>query len=41
MLTKKASWIVAALASALFATSAVAASPSVSADQVGLSKDLI
>jgi glycosidase len=41
MLTKKASWIVAALASALFATSAVAASPSVPADQVGLSRDLI
>jgi hypothetical protein len=41
MLTKKVSWLVAALASFVFATSAVAASPSTPADQVGLSKDLI
>lgn len=41
MLTKKVSWIIAAFASLIFATSAVAASPSTPADQVGLSKDLI
>jgi len=41
MLTKKVSWIIAAFASLIFATSTVAASPSTPADQVGLSKDLI
>ncbi len=41
MLSKKTNWIVVGIASAIFATSAAAASPSIPADQVGLSKDLI
>ena len=41
MLTKRISSVVATLACLVFATSAVAASPSTPSDQVGLSKELI
>jgi hypothetical protein len=41
MLTKRISSVVATFASLVFATSAVAASPAIPEDQVGLSKDLI
>ena len=41
MLTKRISSVVATLACLVFATSAVAASPSAPSDQVGLSKELI
>lgn len=41
MLSKKLQSLIALLVSIIFATSAVASSPAVSTDQVGLSKDLI